>query len=410
MWSNINRGIILITIIVLSACRQNKEVLDVKSIKTKQKQLSYFELRAGLSNIDIYDFDEHQGDYIQDELRISSIGQGYSKAPKLRLELDDIVLSRVGNSDYTPDKRDKSYARWCIVTQQGRTEQANNSNKMTTLPNFGEAGRRGRTVVVEDIDGRQVVHMFFTWRNRWRFNPENTFACMLLGGDISGTEQWLQFFNQENYSDPNGRIVGITRGKLEKRHIPIMTDLIRIISPNYTLENGQRAGQTAVMEGNFRIRGSLIGLRLENKLGKDIIIKRIRVTDVLNAPLVFRGVFNWKEPIAGRDIPADVKNIPISFSPDMTEADYGVFPIYEDITSTQEGFELGQGALTEDSPVFYIWGLQDENNVGNSLKYTIDYISNDEPNIERSSSVIAIKSPEGGFKEGTAYRVTVPVE
>ncbi len=415
MYSRINKGIVGTMIVLLSACTSKEEVLNLDYRDTTEDVENHIELRAGLSDIDIYDFDERLGDYIQDdELRITSIGQGYSKAPKLRLELDDIVLSRVGSGKYTPDKRDKSYARWCIVTQRGKNTQANNSHKMTTMPNFGENGRDRHTVVVEDIEGQQIVHMFFTWRmpkrKRFTFNPNNTFACMILGGDIINTEQWLQVFDKERHSDPNARIVGITRGKLEKRHLPIMTDLMRISSPNYTPVGKGGKGHTAVMEGNFRIRGSLIGLRLDNQTGDNIIIKRIRVQDIENSPLIFRGVFNWRSPIVGQNIPADVKRVPLAFSPSVTESDYGTFPIYQDINSTAEGFELGQGDLTEDSPVFYIWGIQDPNNIGKPLKYVIDYEYKNVSGIEVYSRTIAIHAPNGGFKEGTAYRITVPVE
>ncbi len=403
------------SVMLFASCEKDQEVLE--NVPSKQEPV-YLKMSGGISELEIYDFDAETGEFQgEDDLRVTSIGQGYNSAPKLKLELDDIVANRMGGGEYEPHMHDKTVARWCVVSTSGDFVQANNGNKMTVDPEFGDAGRKDRTVVLEEKNGYQVVHMYYTWNNGWTFNPANTFACMFISGDNpkQGTP-YYQYFDDERHTNPNAEIVGITTNSVEKRHIPILTDLRRITSPDYSSDNGQASGKTAVVNSVFRVRGSLLGLRLKNELGQNVIIKNIKVEDLENTPFYYQGYFDWRTPIAGKNIPRKTSRVDLTFTPETSgdpnqpELEYGTFPVYTDVASNSQNYELTTDGLDNDSPVFYIWGYQRSDKLGQPFKYRVTYALSSAPSVDYLSKIIAVNPPSGGFKEGVAYRTTTPVK
>ncbi len=389
----------------------------------KQSTLT-LEMTAGMPELEIYDFDAKTGEAKKlDDLRITSIGQGYSKAPKLRLDLEDIIPERMGAGFYKDETmHDKTVARWGIVNTSGKFVQANNNNEMTSDPDFGESGRGQHTIVLEEKSGRQFVRMYYTWTNAWDFSSNDTFACMLISGDnpkqsaVRKIYPYQHYFDDERHTNPNAEVIGITKDAMEKRHIPLLTHICRVESPNYTDKNNQASGKTASITGSFHIRGALLGLRLDNELGEDIIIKKIEVEDLDNSPFYYQGYFDWRTPINGQTIPSTVKEVPMSFVPithNYAENEpYGVFPVYHlEGGQRKKNYTLTTGAMTEDnSPVFYVWGYPRADKLNESFKYRVLYAKASEPNVDYLSKIIAVKAPATGFKEGVAYRTTTPVK
>ncbi len=255
------------------------------------------------------------------------------------------------------------------------------------------------------ISGQKLM-MYCKSGNVFGGNLAKSLMCIggRPGGD-SGAELTRQYFKIGEDSNPNKLIAGLKAGEnQENRSIPVMTHVRPYADFKATADGGQAAA-------TFAPRGSLIGLIINNKLGR-----QITVTDIIvrkDNALNFSGYFDWNVTESGLHH--------ANFEPQYPNGNTAIIiPVKQDGTNNVIAANNDVNKKHNDNPsIFYLWGIQDLAKKGQPLRVQIRYKSNYKGNPEailttRTFRVYPGKTKAEGekrlFEDGRAYKTILNLD
>ncbi len=258
----------------------------------------------------------------------------------------------------------------------------------------------------ETIAG-QKLKMYCKTGSSFGGNVNKSWMCLggRPGGD-SGEELTRQYFKIGEDSDPNKEIAGLKVGqKQEGRDIPVMTHVRSYADFKQKADGGQA-------DATFAPRGSLIGLIINNKLGRSITITDIivRKDNALN----FSGYFDWNVTEEGLHHAKFTSQYPKNIGTAIT------IPVKQDGTNNVILPNDDEAKKHNDNPtIFYLWGIQNPDRTKQPLRLQIRYKStvNGVANTVLTSRTFRIyagktkaEGEKGEFADGRAYKTILKLD
>ncbi len=253
--------------------------------------------------------------------------------------------------------------------------------------------KRNAYKITTQANGSQ--NLSITWfqqgASTWFFK-ENQYLAMFFNGDIWGT--------QNIYEHANDNLCLVKKGEINKREIPLLTDLHKAILSKKDNNGGGDPYNTANISASFKPRGSLIAMKLINELGSDITIKKLNIIK----PYAFAYQIHYDIGDITHKTGAGEKyndtTFPVLVFPRHTDWTYS-FPIQASPDS-QEALEVKAGKPTDGR--IYLWGYPLEGKELEPVLAEMEFIYKNDPRKKiRRSKVQAIR-PKKPWANSKAYR------
>ncbi len=365
---------------LLSACDKSdvrpEELSNITTIDTKAKRIDRVEFRIGTEPFEFVNLDTALDN--NDELRGNQIrlqSKGFDKTPYLSIATEDV----------------RDILRW-IVAGAGDKYEFN-------LGQYDEHTRRGFKLI---SNADQSQNLFMGWyqagNSPWFFK-EGQLICMYFNGDASGTRQ---IFNKANEG-----ICLVKDNQLNKREIPLMTDLKRVVLSQKD-NNGGGQPNTANISANFKPRGALLAISLENEADFDIEIKGIKF--LRPQALAYKGYFDIVHDIIHNEnanSPYKGESHKVPFRASETNQD-NEFPFYSEPDS-QSFLRLSSGQRTDGR--FYVWGYPIERRETEPIIAQIKYTKVGDSSNKEYYSITQKIDPRGKqWTSGKAYRCNFKIK
>ncbi len=209
----------------------------------------------------------------------------------------------------------------------------------------------------------------------------DTYVCLALGGKLDGSK--LDYMSEKGTS-PNKLIKGIKAGEEETgRELPLMTNFAPF---NKVFSQNEKTEQI------YKPRGALIGFCFVNKLGESVTLTKFSFPE--SNALFFEGSFDLGKTEANAlpqeaDTKARFIGVDRAFTFDIASENATLEPVVEEVSTAKTKL-----------PLFYVWGFAHQGQA--KLKMKLHYTKGSE---EKVSKLIELDVPEGGFKDGSAYRI-----
>ncbi len=202
-------------------------------------------------------------------------------------------------------------------------------------------------------------------------------TCVAIGGTANGSTISV---------NPNANIQAILNDEQDTgRDIPIMTDVL----PFKQIFAEANASNTVRENQKLKVRGSLVGINIVNKLDKDITLNQIIFE--AGGALSYEGNFDLNQATA------DNKATFTEMSDHLT---------LDNLALTCTATNTSTTVAKENAPLFYVWGMPKANTEPLKLKlvFTLEL-----GGVVREITTTTINVP-ANFAEHTAYRRTLVLE
>lgn len=374
-------GSFLTLIMFLSACDKSEvrpveeQKLNAKSIQAKR--IDRIEFEVGAEPFEFVNLDEPKSN--DDDLRANKItleSKGFDKTPHISVDKNDIDSDLIawvvghGTRDYMGCPADLS---------------------QSTNPSKGRGYK-----ITTNADGSQKIFLgFFDQSNRNDAFYEGQYVAMYFSGRKN--------VYRHQYDNANDNICLIKDGELNKREIPLITDFVKL-QLSQKDGNGGGSPNTGTISANFKPRGSLIAMSLENKTGFQIEVKGIKILQPL--ALACRG-FLENADIEGGSLMNGAGttftdySYPVPFIPEHTNDEFE-YPFYARPNSTDF---LQMTADEKTSGRFYVWGYPIKTKETEPVIAQIQYTKVGDTTNKLYYSVPQKIDPKGkSWTSGKAYR------
>ncbi len=210
---------------------------------------------------------------------------------------------------------------------------------------------------------------------------ENTYVCLALGGKLNGS---TLAYTTEAGTSPNKLIKGIkTNEQQEGRHLPIMTSFEPF---------NKVFSQDTKEQVTYAPRGVLLGFCFVNKLDEAITLTKLSFPK--SNALFFEGSFDLSKTMEdARPNQAGAKamflGLDKAFSFNVASQNASLSRVAEDAVNAKTKL-----------PLFYVWGFPHQGQT--TLKMQVSFTKGGE---EKQSKMLTLTVPEGGFKDGSTYRI-----
>ncbi len=388
--------------LTFASCSKDNYQEDLLPLNNEPQQESKvtLDLSVGVTPLDVIDYTQ-TGD---DDLR-ATYGYVYSKS----LGYGNVPHLFVKENELGKNSKSLTIRMGIINVDNGKVFYQKNKTKINSDQGaMGAPNNKPSWYLEGDEDNGQRLHTYLRYDNSeliegLNLNDESCYAFIGLGG-YSKSKTQLDF-NKSGKRDnsPNVQVYAVKNGDIEGRYIPMMTAVTKLS----VTETGSNKVVHFSGNNNFKPRGSFIGVRLDNKLGKRATIQSIKVVDADETPFYYRGSFEWdfaKEISTTEKEQLKQKSSFYARFNGVKKKGDEVFPVK---LPDEQPYILGTEALSDDSRTIYLWGYQREDRMGKSFKFKVIYTLEGSTE-EVESKLISIKPPKNGFfKDGTAYRITV---
>lgn len=399
-------SIAIFSLFLLQSCNDDMQLDKANNDIEENKVELYF-------NIDnTYEFDDNETRAAQfsaeDAPRVVLTNQEFGVNPDARTKNGyDYTAMRINIMNYNNSN-----------TINPKTVVANlvkNQNNQFSIQN----GRNKTTVKVLFKYGNLHLPMTGTW-----------FGQMIIGGFPGKNDKLAQFFSTyrpgngkevEAYinASPNHRIDELDphNASMSRRHFPLVGDIMPI--NNYwskpgvegnTYSGNNNTGQFGINEYmEVKLRGSIFSFTLDNRTGKDIEVTHIEVPvqGTRGNAFSFEGKFAssalrpFKDGVLNKEgcIPVFERYD----APELNNPESFRFPLYRIGGQANIPLSIGQQSRGR----FMVWTYAHEPELGRPFTVRVRYTSNGQ---EYTSKAQTVTPPDGGFKEGKAYRSLLKIE
>lgn len=196
------------------------------------------------------------------------------------------------------------------------------------------------------------------------------------------------------------------------------TDFFKL--PLFSQFGKETATQTALKSGvetSFRMAGALLALKLDNRTGEEIVVKKIRAK---SNDLAFTGYYElWNAhsvaPNGSNDLfnPNALKGTPVfARANSPSEHTNKAAEVYHFDLQTSAGVSGLNVQANQSLPGrFYLWGAIDLHTTANfQTLLQVEYSYASRPNETYYAETVNVTPQNGRFANHTAYLVTVPVQ
>ncbi len=373
---------LIILVTLLSSCDKSglreKEDLDIIHNSTA-KRIDRIDFEISMQS---FDFDDHS------ELRGNKIrlkNKDFDKAPYISVSREDIDANGLkawvvghGTRDHLGCTRDLS------------------DEPLSSTPQTGYR-------ITTKADGTQNIFIGFFDRNQRRDAFfEGQYVTMYFNGDKNVYRQ--------QFDRPNENICLVKNGQITKREIPLITDFIRL-DLSQKDGNGGGSPNTGHIKANFKPKGVLIGMSLENQTDFEIEVQGIKMLQPY--ALGYRG-FLENADIEGDSLMNGAGttftdySYPVPFIPEHINDVYE-YPLYS-APESSDFLHLATGEITDGR--FYVWGYPLKNKETKPVVVQIKYKKVGDPENKIYYSVPQKIDPHSHGKvwaSGKAYRCNLRV-
>ncbi len=391
------------------SCSKEKEGLDLSKLESKKTAISFEGSAQAEVQLPIVELDPDLAKNNKEAFRSIIINNGYGTAPTISFE----------------QETDPIKANWGVRTASGADNIIGGSIGYADIENFftDEAAKQAleRDASLADrgygifrVNGKISLMQKQTAKSLDQVS-EPLYSWMSLNGFM--TDEGQLNFTAKGAGEVNRSIQGIKQGEKNfNRNIPFTTRMFPLKKKARQSDKGhqqydKKLGHNAYTLGQvqFEARGSLVGLRFVNNIGRDIELISLNI--VKNNAIFSEGYFAPNTGIAseGAEIPFvgkdDVSSYEYTFTDNRGLAFYKSYavPYHQDVTAEQKA----------SLPLFYIWGYQKGDRKGQPIKLQVRYkLANGKGGQRETWSSLIQLSPANseGFEEGKVYHTTVQLE
>ncbi len=258
---------------------------------------------------------------------------------------------------------------------------------------LADGKKRTAYQIKTNADGSQsiLINWYQVGASTWFFK-DYQYLCMFYNGDIWST--------QNIYEHCNDNLCLVKNNEINKREIPLLTDLKKAVLSKAKNNGGGDPYNTAIITTTFKPGGSLIGMSFINEVGEDIQIQKINILK----PYAFAYQVHYDigdithNTGAGAKYDADSFTVPCF--PRNVNNDYS-FLISASPSST-DALELKAGKKTDGR--VYLWGYPLEDKKQEPVIAELEFVYKNDPRQRLRRSIPQVIKPKDDWASGKAYR------
>lgn len=419
-------SIAIFSLFLLQSCNDDMQLDKANNDIEENKVELYF-------NIDnTYEFDDN-------ETRAAQFSA--EDAPRVVLTDEEFTVSSDANTNSTKNGYDYTAMRINIMNY-------NNSNTISRTVVGNLFKNENNQFSIKNDRNKTTVKVLFKYGNLNLPMTGTWFGQMIIGGFPGKNDKLAQFFstyrpiNNKNgfeayiNASPNHRIDELDphNASMSRRHFPLVGDIMPM--NNYwskpgvqgnTYSGNNNTGQFGINEYmEVKLRGSIFSFTLDNRTGKDIEVTHIEVPvqGTRGDAFSFEGKFAssnlkpFKDGVLNKEgcIPVfekqdykklrqdiDTYNLPQGIEKPEASPESFRFPLYRIGGQANIPLSIGQQSRGR----FMVWAYAHQPELGRPFTVRVRYTSNGQEYISKAQIVTP---PDGGFKEGKAYRSLLKIE